>query len=303
MRVSYSPFYYAPIPETHVFPMRKFEGLYRYLTEKSVFDESQIIEPTAADAATLSQVHTSRYLRAILDGEIDRKEERRLGLPWSEGLAKRSQHAVRGTINASLMALQDGISGNLAGGTHHSFPDHGEGFCVFNDVCIAVRTLQKAMWVRKVMIIDCDVHQGNGTAYFFKDDPNVFTFSIHGEKNYPFRKQPSKLDVGLEDKTDDKTYLKILTESLDRIFGSFKPDLVYYLGGIDVLKTDRMGRIDLTLKGLRERDETVIRYVGEKGFPLVCLLSGGYAPTVEQTVHAHAQMFQAAVQNEHLFNG
>lgn len=303
MRVSYSSHYYAPIPEQHVFPMGKFEGLYRYLTNYGIFSESEIIEPTAADWSILSQVHTPRYLDAILNGSIDRKEERRLGLPWSPGLAKRSQHAVRGTINASLMALEDGISGNLAGGTHHSFPDHGEGFCVFNDVCIAIRTLQRAMWVKKVLIIDCDVHQGNGTAWYFRDDPNVFTFSIHGAKNYPFRKQPSTLDVGLDDHTGDRSYLKTLELNLEEIFSRFNPDLVYYLGGIDVLKDDKMGRIDLTMDGLRKRDETVIRAVGERGYPLVLLLSGGYAPTLNQTVEAHAQMYKAATDNLSLFGG
>jgi acetoin utilization deacetylase AcuC-like enzyme len=199
-------------------------------------------------------------------------------------------------MNAAMMALQDGVAGNLAGGTHHSMPNHGEGFCVFNDVAIAIRSLRRSMWINRVMVIDCDVHQGNGTAHIFADDPNVFTFSLHGEKNYPFRKPPSSLDIGLPDKTGDMAYLKTLTEALDTIFSRFKPDIVIYLGGIDPLEADHFGRLSLTLKGLREREETVIRYVKQKNIPLLLLLSGGYAPTVAETARAHAQMFEVATE-------
>lgn len=158
MRVCYSPDYYAPIPENHAFPMRKFEGLYAYLIEQSIINASNVITPGKADWSILSHVHTPRYLNAILNGSLTYKEERRIGLPWTQGLALRSQLAVQGTLNASLMALEDGISGNLAGGTHHAFPDHGEGFCVFNDVCVAIESLLKSMWIKKALIIDCDVH-------------------------------------------------------------------------------------------------------------------------------------------------
>ncbi|HBX65740.1 MAG TPA: hypothetical protein DEG32_06150, partial [Balneolaceae bacterium] len=174
--------------------------------------------------------------------------------PWTQSLAVRSRLAVQGTLNAGLMALQDGIAGNLAGGTHHAMPDLGEGFCVFNDVAVAIKVLQQSKWVNKVMVIDCDVHQGNGTAYIFADDPSVFTFSIHGAKNYPFKKPPSDLDIGLPDKTEDSEYHKSLIAALDSILNDFEPDLVYYLGGIDPLATDHFGRLSLTLKGLRERE-------------------------------------------------
>lgn len=296
MRVSYAPGYYAPIQEDHVFPMRKFEQLHRYLLDTGTLRDMDVITPRLADYNELSLVHTDYYLRGILDGELTRKEERRLGLPWSPGLATRSRLAVQGTMNAAMMALQDGVAGNLAGGTHHSMPNHGEGFCVFNDVAIAIRSLRRSMWINRVMVIDCDVHQGNGTAHIFADDPNVFTFSLHGEKNYPFRKPPSSLDIGLPDKTGDAAYLKTLTEALDTIFSRFQPDIVFYLGGIDPLETDHFGRLSLTLKGLREREETVIRYVKQKNIPLLLLLSGGYAPTVAETARAHAQMFEVATE-------
>jgi acetoin utilization deacetylase AcuC-like enzyme len=296
MRVSYAPGYYAPIQEDHVFPMRKFEQLHRYLLDTGTLRDMDVITPRQADYNELSLVHTDYYLRGILDGELTRKEERRLGLPWSPGLATRSRLAVQGTMNAAMMALQDGVAGNLAGGTHHSMPNHGEGFCVFNDVAIAIRSLRRSMWINRVMVIDCDVHQGNGTAHIFADDPNVFTFSMHGEKNYPFRKPPSSLDIGLPDKTGNTPYLKILTEALDTIFSRFQPDIVFYLGGIDPLEADHFGRLSLTLKGLREREETVIRYVKQKNIPLLLLLSGGYAPTVAETARAHAQMFEVAAE-------
>ena len=192
------------------------------------------------------------------------------------------------------MALQDGIAGNIAGGTHHAFPDWGEGFCVFNDVAIAIQVLRKNMWINKVLVIDCDVHQGNGTASFFSNNPDVFTFSIHGEKNYPFKKPPSDLDIGLPDKTGNKGYIISLSDALDSIFSIFEPDLVFYLGGIDILESDHFGRLSLTMKGLIEREHLVIESVYKKNIPMVLLLSGGYAPTLQETVEAHSHMYKIA---------
>ena len=296
MRVSYSDGYYASIPESHVFPMHKFDGLHRYLIEKRIFYPNQVVEPSLVETSSLLSVHTQRYINGILKGQLERKEERKLGLPWSYGLARRSRLVVQGTINASLMALQDGIAGNIAGGTHHSFPDWGEGFCVFNDVAIAIRMLQKSMWIKKAMVIDCDVHQGNGTADFFKSDPDVFTFSIHGEKNYPFKKPPSSYDVGLPDKTKDREYLTALDEAMDHIFSQFKPDIIFYLGGIDILETDHFGRLSVSINGLIERDRLVIENVFNRDIPLVLLMSGGYAPTLQETVEAHSHMYKIANQ-------
>lgn len=294
MRISYSSEYYASIPDGHIFPMKKFEGLHQYLLENGIVYSNDVIVPPMADLVDLISVHTKRYTLAVWEGTLDRKEIRRMGLPWSKSLAIRSRHAVQGTLNAGLMALQDGISGNLAGGTHHAMPDHGEGFCVYNDVAITIKTLQHSKWLNRVLVVDCDVHQGNGTAYIFSDDPSVFTFSIHGEKNYPFTKPPSNLDVGLPDKTGDVEYHKALIQSLDSILNIFSPDLVFYLGGIDPLETDHFGRLSLTLNGLRERDRIVLEMVSQRNIPIALLLSGGYAPTVKETVVAHAQMFEIA---------
>ncbi len=247
-----------------------------------------------ADFASLQTVHTHQYSNAVWEGTLSRKEVRRMGLPWSKGLAVRSRLAVQGTINAAIMALQDGISGNLAGGTHHAMPSYGEGFCVYNDVAIAIHVLKQAKWIQKVLVLDCDVHQGNGTAEIFKSDDNVYTFSIHGEKNYPFVKPPSTLDIGLPDGTSDTEYLITLDAALNKIFSDFKPDLVFYLAGIDPLKTDHFGRLSLTLNGLKEREHLVIDTVTQKEIPIVLLLSGGYAPSLQETVEAHALMFEAS---------
>lgn len=274
--------------------MKKFQGLHRYLLEKEVLNPVEIIEPSMIDLSDLITAHTPHYANAVWEGTLNKKEVRRMGLPWSKSLAVRSRLAVQGTLNAGLMALQDGIAGNLAGGTHHAMPDFGEGFCVFNDVAVAIKVLQRSKWVNKVLVIDCDVHQGNGTAYIFRDDPNVFTFSIHGANNYPFKKPPSDLDVGLTDKTGDSEYHKALIEALDKILLDFTPDLVFYLGGIDPLETDYFGRLSLTLTGLRERERIAIETITQKDYPLVLLLSGGYAPTLEETVAAHAQMYEVA---------
>lgn len=274
--------------------MGKFQGLHRYLLEKEILSGFEIIEPKMIDFINLMTAHTSRYAYGVWNGTLDKKEVRKMGLPWTKSLAIRSRLAVQGTLNAGIMALQDGISGNLAGGTHHAMADWGEGFCVFNDVAVAIKVLQQSMWINKALVIDCDVHQGNGTAEIFKDDDSVFTYSIHGEKNYPFKKPPSNLDVGLPDKTGDKEYHRKFIESLDSVFSSFEPDIVFYLGGIDPLETDHFGRLSLSLKGLRERDRIVIEMVTQKEIPMVLLLSGGYAPTLEETVIAHSQMYEVA---------
>lgn len=276
--------------------MKKFDGLHQYMLENQMIHESDVIEPSMVDMSNLISVHTPRYANGIMRGDLESQEIRRLGLPWTKRLAIRSRLAVQGTINAAIMALQDGVSGNLAGGTHHAMPDHGEGFCVFNDVAVAIKVLQRTMWATKVLVIDCDVHQGNGTAEILKDDPDVFTFSIHAEKNYPFLKPPSSLDIGLDDGTEDDEYLDTLGDALDDIFSQFQPDVVFYLGGIDPLESDHFGRLSLTMNGLYNRDRIVIDRVHKEGIPLVLLLSGGYGTTLRETVEAHALMYKAAME-------
>lgn len=296
MRVSYSEGYYVPLPAAHPFPMGKFPALHRHLLQDGLLSPQDVISPRQADWVDLQRVHTHSYLRSLARGSLSGRAERKMGLPWSERLVYRSRLAVQGTVNAAYLALMDGISANLAGGTHHAFPDRGEGFCVLNDVAVAVRVLQHACWVRRVLIVDLDVHQGNGNAVIFADDADVFTFSMHAARNYPFEKPPSSLDVPLEDGTSDETYLKTLETYLPRTLDTVAPDLVFYLAGIDVAANDRFGRTSLSRDGLYRRDRYVLQQLRTRDLPVVLLLSGGYAETPEATADLHAITHRAAAQ-------
>jgi acetoin utilization deacetylase AcuC-like enzyme len=294
MRASYCDGYYVPLPEGHPFPMAKFPALHRLLRQDGMLGPEDVVAPRQADWAALRRVHTASYLSALAEGTLSDHAERRMGLPWSKRLVYRSRLAVQGTINAAFMALTDGLAANLAGGTHHAFPGHGEGFCVLNDVAVAIRVLQTACWVRRVLIVDLDVHQGNANAAVFAEDDSVFTFSMHGAKNYPFEKPPSSLDVPLDDGTGDEAYLSTLEAHLPRVLEAAQPDLVFYLGGIDVATDDRFGRISLTREGLHARDRYVLQQIRTRDLPVVLLLSGGYAETPEETADLHAVMYQEA---------
>ena len=217
-RLYYSPYYYADIGEDHVFPIRKFELVRDLLLREGTLHIDEIFEPEPAKVEDLLLVHTEDYITRLVDGTLTAKEVRKLGLPWSQSLVRRSFHAISGTINAARAALESGIASNLAGGTHHAFPDRGEGFCVLNDVAVAIRVLQREKLAERFLIVDCDVHQGNGTAFIFKDSPEVFTFSMHGAKNYPLFKEASNLDIELADGTLDKEFLETLEQALPRIF-------------------------------------------------------------------------------------
>jgi acetoin utilization deacetylase AcuC-like enzyme len=294
MRVSYSDGYYVPLPDGHPFPMAKFPALHRRLLEEGLITDRDVVAPRQADWADLRRVHTSDYLDRLARGTLSDHAERRMGLPWSERLVYRSRLAVQGTINAAFMALTDGVAANLAGGTHHAFPERGEGFCVLNDVAVAVRVLQSACWARRILIVDLDVHQGNANAAVFAEDDSVFTFSMHGAKNYPFEKPPSSLDVPVEDGTDDETYLDTLKRYLPDTLDAVRPDLVFYLGGIDVAADDRFGRTALSREGLHARDGYVLEQIRARNLPVVLLLSGGYAETPEATADLHAVMHREA---------
>lgn len=296
MRVSYSDGYYVPLPDGHPFPMAKFPALHRLLRDEGLIAPRHVVSPRQADWADLRRVHTSGYLNRLARGSLSEHAERRMGLPWSKQLVYRSRLAVQGTINAAFMALTDGISANLAGGTHHAFPDHGEGFCVLNDVAVAIRVLQSACWAERILIVDLDVHQGNANAAFFAEDESVYTFSMHGAKNYPFKKPPSSLDVPLKDNTDDRAYLETLKTYLPDTLDAARPDLVFYLSGIDVAANDRFGRIALTREGLHARDRYVLEQTHARNLPVVLLLSGGYAETPERTADLHAIVHRQASQ-------
>lgn len=291
-RLFYSPYYYADIGEGHVFPIKKFELVRNKLLEEGTLLPEEIFEPEPSAVEDVRLVHTEDYINRLINGELTAKEVRKLGLPWSKSLVRRSFLATSGTINAAKFALRSGIASNLAGGTHHSFPDRGEGFCVLNDVAVAIRVLQKEKLASKFLIVDCDVHQGNGTAFIFKTDEEVFTFSMHGAKNYPLFKEISNLDIELPDKTGDKEYLETLEEALPRIF-LHNPDIIFYLGGADPFEKDKLGRLALTMEGLMRRDETVLQFAREHHTPIVTVMSGGYALDINDTVEIHANTIRA----------
>lgn len=288
MRVSYSEGYFVPLPPKHPFPMGKFPALHRLLLDEGLLRPEEVTAPRPADWADLLLVHTPEYLTRLARGTLERQAERRMGLPWSPRLVHRSRLAVQGTINAAFMALQDGLAANLAGGTHHAFPGHGEGFCVLNDVAVAIRVLRRSQWIRRALVIDLDVHQGNGTAAIFAKNDDVYTLSLHGARNYPYDKPPSTLDVGLDDDTRDDAYLDALAQHLPGALEAARPDLVFYLAGIDVVAGDRLGRLHLTRSGLHARDGYVLETLHRHGLPVVLLLSGGYAATPEETADLHA---------------
>jgi acetoin utilization deacetylase AcuC-like enzyme len=286
LRVFYSPYYYADIGENHVFPIRKFELVRERLLEDGTLKTDEIVEPEPARIEDVRLVHTEDYVSRLIDGTLTAKEIRRLGLPWSKSLVRRSFLATSGTINAAKSALENGAASNLAGGTHHAFPDRGEGFCVLNDVAVAIRVLQRDRLAKRFLIVDADVHQGNGTAFIFQNSPEVFTFSMHGAKNYPLFKENSTLDVELPDKIGDRDYLQILAENLSGIF-AHEPDIVFYLAGADPFEKDKLGRLSLTKAGLQRRDELVLEYARAHSIPVVTVMSGGYAADIADTVEIH----------------
>jgi len=293
MLVFYTPRYYADIGEGHVFPIRKFELVCRRLLGEGTLGREQIEEPQPAAVEDVLLVHTEDYVTRLRAGALTASEIRRLGLPWSKALVRRSFLATAGTIGAARTALARGVGSNLAGGTHHAFPDHGEGFCVLNDVAVAVRVLRRDGLIERVAVVDLDVHQGNGTATIFADDPSVFTFSMHGAKNYPLFKARSTLDVELADGTGDGEYLRILSEHLPRVF-AHRPDIIFYLGGADPYAGDKLGRLSLSIAGLVERDETVLRGCRSRGVPVATVMSGGYAEDLNDTVEIHCNTIRAA---------
>lgn len=280
--------YSFPLPEGHRFPIEKYALLRERVIAEGIVSADHVHDPSRATREDLLLVHTADYIDRFTNGQLTRDEERKLGFPWSEHLVERSYRAAGGTIEAARCALEQGITMNLAGGTHHAFPDHGEGFCVFNDVAIGIRALQRDGEIQRAAIIDLDVHQGNGTHAVFAGDDRVFTFSMHGRKNYPFHKVAGRLDIELADKTRDDEYLALLAQHLPNVLARSQPDLVIYLAGADPHENDRLGRLSMTFDGLARRDTIVIEQCREVGIPVVVTVAGGYGRPIETTVQVHA---------------
>lgn len=274
--------------------MAKYSGVRARIIDERIIDPADLHEAPAATWDELRLVHTAEYVEAIATGTVSRDIQRRIGFPWSLAMVERSRRSVGATIAAAQAALQDGVSANLAGGTHHSFADRGEGYCVFNDVAVAARVLQRDRLARCIAIVDLDVHQGNGTAAIFRDDDDVFTFSMHGEKNFPFKKETSDLDVALPDGTGDDAYLDALQEYLPAVLNAHRPEFVFYLAGADPYEGDRLGRLKLTISGLQQRDTIVFETCRGAGLPVAVTMSGGYATDVEAIVRIHANTIRIA---------
>ena len=292
MTVVYSPRYQIDIGP-HVFPTRKYELVCDRLLQIAVIHQSDIVEPAAASWDELAQVHTREYLTNMRDGTLSAEDLAQLELPWSPAMVDGFRVMVGGTIAAARLALDEGaIVGHLGGGLHHAFANHGEGFCPFNDVAVAIRVLQRH-GVERVAVIDLDVHHGNGTAFLFESDPRVFTFSMHQQHNYPMWKPRSSLDVGLPDGTSDAEYLRLLEEALPKVMAS-SPECLFYLAGADPYEDDQLGGLALTQQGLRLRDRLVIDQARKTGLPLVIVLAGGYARRVEDTVAIHVATIEEA---------
>jgi acetoin utilization deacetylase AcuC-like enzyme len=298
MKCSYHPAYQVPLPPGHPFPMSKYPLLKDRLLAEGILAAGDILEPEPLDTLTLQLVHTREYLRKLESSSLTAAEQRRLGLPWSEALWQRSRLASAGTLLAARAALEHGLGGNLAGGTHHAFADHGEGFCVLNDVAIAIRKLQAERAIERAAIVDLDVHQGNGTAAIFEADAEVFTFSMHGDRNYPLAKMRSSLDVPLKDGVGDAEYLDALQQHLPTVLATANADIVFYLAGVDVAAGDRYGKLALTEEGIRLRDQYVIEAVRRRGTPLNIVLGGGYASSRARTAELHAHAFREAAAYE-----
>jgi acetoin utilization deacetylase AcuC-like enzyme len=291
----YSDTFVLPLPETHRFPMRKYSRLRERLLEDGILAPEDLSVAPAAEWEDLRLVHTAEYVDAVASGSLPRVMQRRIGFPWSPQMVERSRRSVGATIAAARASLADGISANLAGGTHHAFRDRGEGYCVFNDVAVAACRLMRDNRVERVAVIDCDVHQGNGTAAIFSGDPSVFTLSLHGANNFPFHKEVSDLDVTFQDGAADDEYLEELARHVPAVLDRHRPDIVFYLAGADPYEGDRLGRLKLTVAGLRQRDRFVIDACCRRAIPVAVSMSGGYAPDVEAIVSIHCNTIREAV--------
>jgi acetoin utilization deacetylase AcuC-like enzyme len=294
VKVFYSDHFVLPLPEGHRFPMSKYWMLRERVAADGICGPGELRTPRAVTDEEILRAHAPGYLDRVVKGSLTKKEIRRIGFPWSERMVERSRRASGGTLGACLSALEEGFAANLAGGTHHALSDRGEGYCVFNDSAIAARAVQAAGLAARVVVIDTDVHQGNGTAQILRGDATVFTFSIHGAKNFPFHKEQSDLDAPLPDGADDTEFLTALERGLETALEAADADLAIYLAGADPFEGDRLGRLSVTKPGLSERDKMVLEACRDRGIPVAVTMAGGYARNVEDTVNVHFQSIKRA---------
>jgi acetoin utilization deacetylase AcuC-like enzyme len=296
LKIAYHPIYKHPLPEGHRFPMQKYELLPQQLLYEGSCTEDNFFKPGLPEDTDILRAHTPAYYSDLRAGKIPARAMRKVGFPWSEALVLRERIIAAGTIQACHFALDYGVSMNIAGGTHHAYSDRGEAFCMLNDQAIAAHYLLAKGLARRILILDLDVHQGNGTAEIFRNIPEVFTFSMHGKANYPFKKEISDRDIPLEKGTTDGPYLQILQEQLHELYELQQPDFVFFLSGVDVLHTDKLGTLGLTPEGCRQRDIMVFEWCHSHGLPVVCSMGGGYSPQLSTIVDAHANTFRIAGQ-------
>ena len=294
VKIAWDPIYAHPLPEGHRFPMLKYELIPEQLLHEGIITEDNLFSPGPVAEEIILRSHAKAYWKQLRDLTLPAKEQRRIGFPLSPQLLERELRIAQGTIDGALFAREFGIAFNVAGGTHHAGSNWGEGFCMLNDQAIAANYLLSAGLHRKILIIDLDVHQGNGTAEIFYNEPNVFTFSMHGEKNFPFRKERSDLDIGLEDGIEDAAFLKILEDTLPELL-KFKPDFIFYLAGVDVLNSDKLGKLALSKAACKERDRMVLQFCKDHALPVQVSMGGGYSPNIKDIVDAHCNTFKVGI--------
>jgi acetoin utilization deacetylase AcuC-like enzyme len=294
LKIAYRKEYAHPLPENHRFPMEKYELLPEQLLYEGTVTESNFFSPEMLTEEDILAIHQVEYWQKLKDLTLSRKEERKTGFPLSAALVERERIINQGTIDAANFAIENGVAMNIAGGTHHAFTDRGEGFCLLNDIAIAAHHLLKNKKANKVLVVDLDVHQGNGTAEIFQHNPDVFTFSMHGKGNYPMHKEISDLDIELEDKTDDRTYLRLLRETLPRLIDEQQPDFIFFQSGVDILSTDKLGRLGMSIAGCKERDKIVFEHCYKNEIPVVASMGGGYSERISHIIEAHANTYRVA---------
>lgn len=293
--IAFHPVYVHPLPENHRFPMEKYDLLPKQLLHEGTATESDFFEPNLLSEEHILAVHTADYWRNLSELNISQREQRVSGFVHSKALIDRERYIMEGTLRAAELALKKKVTFNIAGGTHHAFAERGEGFCLLNDQVIAAHFLLNSHGLNKILIIDLDVHQGNGTAALTQGDERIFTFSMHGRNNYPLQKEISDVDVELEDGIQDKEYLSLLAKNLDDILNRFQPDFVFYQCGVDILATDKLGKLAISMNGCKERDRFVFDCIRQMSVPVVCTMGGGYSPQIKDIVEAHAQTFRTSM--------